>query len=51
MSQGLCLRCSCKLPPLCGCEDDDFRYICEDCESEAELTEDEADYLWGYPNE
>ena len=43
----LCLRCERPLPPLNGCEEDDFRYVCEECEMESELSEDEADYLFG----
>jgi hypothetical protein len=32
----LCIECGCPLPPLNGCEENDFRYICEDCEQSEE---------------
>lgn len=47
MRSHLCLRCECALPPLDGDEENDFRYICEDCASETELGEDECDMIFG----
>ncbi len=30
-----CENCGCVLPPLNGCEENDFAYVCEDCDRDA----------------
>lgn len=38
-----CISCGDQLPPLNGCEENDFRSECEHCEIESELFDEEED--------
>lgn len=38
-----CVNCGGNLPPLNGCEENDFRSECEHCEIESELFDEEED--------
>jgi hypothetical protein len=36
-----CITCGCKMPPLNGCEEDDFAAECEWCREHGEESDDE----------